>query len=81
VPLAAQCLALLYRRRPAGASGEKEGANPAEKTASCTKVTELREKCGKTKKADENAYKKKKKKLEDDCANKKTRRENQHKTR
>ena len=81
VPPAAQCLTLLYRSRPAGASRDEERANPAEKAASCAKVTELQEKCGKTKKADENAHEKKKKKLEDDCANKKTRKRNKHKKR
>jgi len=58
-----------------GQAGRKKGANPAGKTASCTKVTGLREKCGKTKKADENANEKKRKKLEDDCANMETQRE------
>ena len=71
----------MYRSRAAGASGKEEEANPAEKAASCAKVTELREKCGKTKKADENAREKKKKKLEDDCANEKTRKRNKHKKR
>jgi len=71
----------LYRSRPAGASRDEERANPAEKAASCAKVTELREKCGKTKKADENAHEKKKKKLEDDCANEETRKRNKHKKR
>lgn len=53
----------MYRSWAAGASRDEERANPAEKAASCAKVTELREKCGKTKKADENAREKKKKNL------------------
>ena len=62
----------MYRSRAAGASGKEEEANPAEKPASCAKVTELREKMWKDEKTDENAHEKKKKKLEDDCANEKT---------
>ena len=54
---------LLYRSRAAGASGKEEEANLAEKPAACAKVTELREKCGKTKKRTKMPMRRKRKNL------------------